>query len=67
MNENEIPRMVMDHNAEGRRKVGGRNIRRKDCIDKDIRKLGIKNWWTVVVDRDLWRRFLKKAKARPEL
>ncbi|PSN35334.1 Uncharacterized protein C07A9.10, partial [Blattella germanica] len=53
--------------VEGSRRVGRPRLRWEDCITRDIKKLGVRNWWTVAKDRDSWRRILKEAEARPGL
>ncbi|KAJ4428576.1 hypothetical protein ANN_24620 [Periplaneta americana] len=67
MEENEILKRVIEYRVEGKRRAGRPRLRWEDCIMKDIRKLEVKNWWTVAKDRDSWRRILKEAEAQPRL
>ncbi|KAJ4439302.1 hypothetical protein ANN_07424 [Periplaneta americana] len=67
MDECEIPRKVMEHGIAGGRRVGRPKLRWMDCVMDDIKRLGVKNWWTVAEDRDRWRRILKEAEARSGL
>ena len=39
----------------------------KDAVQEDVKKLKIQNWWTVVRDREVWRRILREAVTRPGL
>lgn len=67
MDECEIPRKVMEYGIAGGRRVGRPKLRWMDCVMDDIKRLGVKNWWTVAKDRDRWRRILKEAEARSGL
>ena len=67
MADSEIPKKILEYKVEGRRRVGRPRLRWEDCITRDIKKLGVRNWWTVAKDRDSWRRILKEAEARPGL
>ncbi|KAJ4449302.1 hypothetical protein ANN_00700 [Periplaneta americana] len=52
MDECEIPRKVMEYGIAGGRRVGRPKLRWMDCVMDDIKRLGVKNWWTVAKDRD---------------
>ncbi|KAJ4439138.1 hypothetical protein ANN_15095 [Periplaneta americana] len=67
MDECEIPRKVMEYGIAGGRRVGRPKLRWMDCVMDDIKRLGVKNWWTVAKDRDRWRRILKEAETRSGL
>ncbi|KAJ4434817.1 hypothetical protein ANN_23388 [Periplaneta americana] len=67
MDECEIPRKVMEYGIAGGRRVGRAKLRWMDCVMNDIKRLGVKNWWTVAKDRDRWRRILKEVEARSGL
>jgi hypothetical protein len=52
---------------EGRRRVGGPNIRWMDGwmdgVTKDAERLGVRNWRIKARDRDCWRRLLESVKT----
>jgi hypothetical protein len=52
MSDNEMPRRIMECKPEGRRSVGRPRLRWKAGVEDDLRKLEVKNWWTVVKDRE---------------
>ncbi|KAJ4440330.1 hypothetical protein ANN_08469 [Periplaneta americana] len=52
MGECEIPRKVMEYGIAAGRRVGRPKLRWMDCVMDDIKRLGVKNWWTVAKDRD---------------
>jgi hypothetical protein len=51
MSDKEMPRRIMECKPEGRRSVGRPRPRWKDGVEDDLRKLELKNWWTVAKDR----------------
>jgi hypothetical protein len=57
----DILNRTMDCQPEGRRRTGIPKFR---LISIVIKKLGVKNWWTVARDRKAWRSF---GKPRPTL
>ena len=67
MNEKEIPIKIMEYKPDGKKKVGKPKLHWMDDVMSDIRILGVRNWWTVAKDRDLWRKILKEAEARSGL
>ncbi|PSN45766.1 hypothetical protein C0J52_08050 [Blattella germanica] len=52
MADSEIPKKILEYKVEGRRRVGRPRLRWEDCNTRDIKKLGVRNWWTVAKDRD---------------
>jgi hypothetical protein len=36
-------------------------------MEDDLRKLNVKNWWTVGKDRESWRKILREAEAHKGL
>jgi hypothetical protein len=67
MSENEMPRRIMECKPEGRWSVGRPRLRWKDGVDDDLRKLKIKNWWTVAKDRESWKKILREAETHKGL
>jgi hypothetical protein len=50
-----------------RRKVGRPRARWRDEVGKDARVLGLRSCWARAINREEWRKLLKKAKALYEL
>ena len=68
MEEDRMPRRILQAKFEGRRTVGRPRIRWEDAVRVDAEKLlRIKNWKTAARDRDSWRRKIGEAKARSGL
>ena len=67
MNEKEIPKRIMECKPDGKRKVGRPKLCWMDDEMDDIRTLGVRNWWMIAKDRDLWRKIMKDAKAHSGL
>jgi hypothetical protein len=59
----DIPRRIMVCKPEGRRRIGIPKIRWIDGVLKDIKELGVKNWWTVARNMVAWRKVFLEAKA----
>jgi hypothetical protein len=62
MSDNEMPRRSMECKQEGRRSVGRPRLRWKDGVEDDLRKLNVKNWWTVAKDRESWKKIIRKLR-----
>ena len=62
MDNNEIPKRVMEYKPEGRRSVGRPKLRWLDGVIEDLRKLG--GWWTVARNRVHGEKSLRRP--RPE-
>jgi hypothetical protein len=58
---------VFDTRPEGTRKIGRPKLRWEDGVIQDIRVLGVKNWRKAAMDREDWRKLLKKARAHTGL
>jgi hypothetical protein len=63
MNADEILKRIMDCKPEGRRNVGRSKLRWMDGVLEDLKKTGVKNWWTVAKNRDAWKKVLWEAEA----
>lgn len=58
---------VLEMELCGKRRRGRPRGRWKDEIDRDARKLGIRNWKREAQDRDRWRDLIRQAKGRTDL
>jgi hypothetical protein len=67
MSDNEMPRRIMECKPEGRRSFGRPGLRWKAEVEDDLRKLNVKNWWTVAKDRESWKKILREAEAHKGL
>ena len=66
--EERIPKKVLNVNFYTTRPVGRPRTRRADVVQKDaLQLLGIKGWRRRAENRDEWRRLMREAKARKEL
>jgi hypothetical protein len=63
MSDNEMPRRIMECKPEGQMSVGRPRLQWKDGVEDDLRKLNVKNWWTVAKDRESWKNILWEAEA----
>jgi hypothetical protein len=61
--ENSMPRRLMYMQPEGPTKVGRPRTRCRDDVGMDARMLGIRSWWATAMNREEWRKLLKKAKT----
>jgi hypothetical protein len=46
---------------EGKRKEGSPKMRWMDCVEKDLRDLGVIKWKTRAHKRDSWRKFFRAS------
>jgi hypothetical protein len=67
MNDNRSIQKILNTKLRGVRRVGRPKMRWKDGVDQDMRKLEVKNWKKVALDRDEWVKLPKKARARQGL
>jgi hypothetical protein len=56
MTDEDILTRIMDCKSEGRRRTERPKLRWIAGVLYDMKKLGIKNLWTVVRDRGAWRK-----------
>jgi hypothetical protein len=67
MEEERIPKKVLNGNFRTTRSVGRPRTRWADVVQKDaLQLLGIRGWRRAA-NRDEWRRFMREAKARKGL
>jgi hypothetical protein len=68
MEEERIPKKVLNGNFHTTRPVGRPRTRWVDVVQKDaLQLLGIRGWRRRDVNRDGWRRLMREAKARKGL
>jgi len=68
MEEERIPRKVLNGNFHTRRPVGRPRTRCADVVQRDaLQLLRIRGWRRRAANRDEWRRLVREAKARERL
>ena len=55
--------MIMINKSHRRRKRGRLKRKWMDCIERDLRSLGMINWRSVTLRKDEWRKFLRHART----
>jgi hypothetical protein len=65
MEEERIPKRVLNRNFRTTRPVGRPRTRWADVVQRDaLQQLGIRGWRSKAANRDEWRRLVREAKAR---
>jgi hypothetical protein len=68
MEEERIPKKVLNGNFHTTRPVGKPRARWADVVQRDaLQLLGIRRWKRRAANRDEWRRLMREAKARKGL
>jgi hypothetical protein len=68
MEEQRIPKEVLNGNFHTARPVGRPRTRWADVVQRDARQLlGIREWRSKAANRDEWRHLMREAKARKGL
>jgi hypothetical protein len=68
MEEERIPKKVLNGNFRTTRPVGKPRARWADVVQRDaLRLLGIRGWRRRAENRDEWRRLMREAKSRKGL
>jgi transcription termination factor 2 len=68
MEEQKIPKKVLNGNFHTVRPVGRPRTRWTDVVQRDARQLlGIRRWRNKAANKDDWRRLMRVAKARKRL
>jgi hypothetical protein len=68
MEDERIPKMVLNGNFHTTRPVGRPKTRWADVVQRDaLQLLGIRGWRRRAANREDWRRLMREAKARKEL
>ena len=65
--DNDLSRRVLLSEPGGKCPRGRPRLRWEDGGEEDVARLGCRNWKTVALNRDGWRKLLKEAEAHPEL
>jgi hypothetical protein len=63
MNETRSVKKIFKGKLEGRRGRGRPRLRWINDVEEDLRKLGVKQWRTKVLEREEWSSIIKEAKA----
>jgi hypothetical protein len=58
---------MFNNRPEGKRGIGRPKLRWGDGVDQDIRLLGERNWKKLTLNKEEWRKLLKKARAHTGL
>ena len=64
MTNNRVPKIVLNANLDGKRKIGRPKLRWYDDVQADIKRMGVKGWWEKAKNRSEWRRIMKEAKVK---
>jgi hypothetical protein len=67
MEEEGIPKKVLNVNVHNTRPVGRPRNRWADVVQRELQLLGIRGWRRRAANRDEWRRLMGEAKARKGL
>ena len=68
MEEERIPKKILNGNLHTTRPVGRPRTRWADVVQRDtLQLLGIRGRWRIAENRDEWRRLMREAKARKGL
>ena len=62
--DDDLSRRVLLSQPGGKRPRGSLRLRWEDGVKEDAAKLGCINWTVVAVNREGWRKLLKKAEAQ---
>jgi hypothetical protein len=63
MQETRMVKAIYSWNPISKRPIGRPRTRWEDDVRKDIQKLKVPNWKTLVQDRRIWKELVKKAKT----
>jgi hypothetical protein len=67
MNNKQTTEGMFDTGPEGKQGIGRHKLRWRDSVDQGIRLLGERNWKSLALNREEWKKGLKKARAHTEL
>ncbi|KAJ4447080.1 hypothetical protein ANN_09069 [Periplaneta americana] len=64
MNDQRIPKKIINTKPEGRRNIGRQKLRWLDGVEDDLRTLGVRRWRQKALVGQEWTKILREAKAR---
>ncbi|KAJ4446609.1 hypothetical protein ANN_13306 [Periplaneta americana] len=64
MNDQRIPKKILNTKPEGRRNIGRQKLRWLDGVEEDLRTLGARRWRQKALVGQEWTKILREAKAR---
>ncbi|KAJ4450543.1 hypothetical protein ANN_01970 [Periplaneta americana] len=64
MNDQRIPKKILNTKPEGRRNIGRQKLRWLDGVEDDLRTLGVRRWRQKALVGQEWTKILREAKAR---
>ncbi|KAJ4440160.1 hypothetical protein ANN_08298 [Periplaneta americana] len=64
MNDQRIPKKILNTKPEGRRNIGRQKLRWLDRVEEDLRTLGVRRWRQKALVGQEWTKILREAKAR---
>jgi hypothetical protein len=67
MDNNRITMRMFNTRPEGKRRTERPRLRWGDSVDHDIRILGERNWRNLALNREEWRKLLKKPRTHAGL
>jgi hypothetical protein len=67
MDNNRTTKRMFDTRPEGKSGIERPKLRWGDCVGQDIRLLGGRNWKNLALNREEWKKLLKKARAHTGL
>ena len=65
--DDDSSRRVLRSEPGGKRPTGRPRLRWEDGVEKDVARLGCRNWKIVALNRERWKKLLKEVEAKPEL
>ena len=63
MDEDRIPRKLLNTHPDGKRRAGRPRGRWKDAVELDLRNIGVNDWRSLAGNRSDWRSLLEEAKT----
>ncbi|KAJ4439417.1 hypothetical protein ANN_07541 [Periplaneta americana] len=64
MNDQRIPKKILNTKPEGRRNIGRQKLRWLDGVEDDLRTVGVRRWRQKALVGQEWTKILREAKAR---
>ncbi|KAJ4430435.1 hypothetical protein ANN_22651 [Periplaneta americana] len=64
MNDQRIPKKILNTKPEGRRNIGRQKLRWLDGVEDDLRTLGVRRWRQKALVGQEWTKIRREAKAK---